>query len=140
MDSSVSSASTGNYSGAAVQFQRRQAEQAARQAELRADTLQREAANARKEANASEQRADSLQQQAGAAGKEARSVRQGLAVGEGFQQLGSRLEQTTDRLASALAGATATAASISTPASPSPLAPTVNSSGQLTGQLINVTA
>jgi len=132
MDFSATSASSSNYSASAVQFQRRQAEQAARQAELRADTLQREAASARKDADASEQRADSLQQQAGAANDEARVVRQGLQTGAGFQQLGGQLEQTTTRLANAVTEAAAGSA-----AAPRP---TINSSGQVTGQLINVTA
>jgi len=108
MDFATSSASTASFStGAAVQIQRQQAQQAARQAELRADSLQREASNARKEADATEQRADSLQQQASAAGDEARLVRQGLRTGEGFNQMGERLEATATRLADAVSSANA---------------------------------
>jgi chromosome segregation ATPase len=133
----VTSASGAQSAGSGLwaQLQLQQARRSADQAEQQASALQAQAQSAQSVANRAQENARSLQVQSRQAQGDASQARLNLAtqnaVGEVQSQLGDLKTQISQVLQSEPLGATATTA---TPA------PVVNTSGQQTGTLVNVTA
>lgn len=122
--------------GAMQQLRVQQAKQNAERAEQTAQVLARQAAAAEKEAVRANDNARSLTVQSGRAQTVAGQARQGLAmlssVSDMQVQLGNTASQVVER--------SAVDQTLSEPASEASSTPVVNTSGQLTGVVVNVTA
>jgi hypothetical protein len=124
-----------------------QAQRNAVQAEQTARALQQQAAGARREANRAQENARSLSVQSSQAQDDAGRARQGVAALQSQVDNLSNLSQRLDTLAPQAVTPAAEVAAVSQ-AAPSPAAapaanapaPVVNTDGQVTGTLINITA
>jgi hypothetical protein len=127
-------------SGIWAQIQQQQAQRNADQAEQKARALAGQANQAQAVADRAQENARSLQVQSGQAKSDAASARQGLVARESIGQVQTQLTDLREQISSVLAPKTEgnVVAASSTPA---PVAATVvNSFGQATGTLLNVTA
>lgn len=143
---SSTSAAQGISSGLLAQMQQQQAQRNADQADQQARTLQSQAQTAQSAANRAQENARSLKVLANQAQGDASNARQNLAsvksLGETQIQLSGLRDQISailkpDATAGASSNVNATASAVATPAT---LAPVINSFGQATGTLVNVTA
>ena len=134
--SATSSASVGG--GLFAQIQQQQAQRNAEQAEAKARALQGQARVAQTEADRAQENARSIKVQSDQATDDASQARQGLAALESLGVTQSQFSQLREQLADITSGAGIDAASASS--ANAVLAPVVNSFGQPTGTLVNVTA
>jgi ATPase subunit of ABC transporter with duplicated ATPase domains len=137
--------SQGFSSGVSAQVQQRQAQRRANQAESQARALQAQARDAQSVANSAQQDARSLNIQADRAQGEAFNARQGVAAVKQNQsseiQLSSALESAGAKpIAPAIIVPTPVKSLAATDSSVVSLAPVVNTFGEQTGTLVNVTA
>jgi len=119
------------------QFRVQQAQRDAERAEQNAAALQSRAADARRSADRAEQNARSLEVQSGQAQSQADQAQRGVAALRTEDQMLTRLGGAYDKVAQSLGvGRTAE----TTPAKAQTPAPVVNVQGQVTGQLVSVSA
>jgi sRNA-binding protein len=117
-------------SGAWAQLQLQQARQDANRAEQQAAALQARAASAQTVADRAQENARSLQVQSRQAQGDAAQARLNLASRDAVGEVQSQLSNLRTQIADVLQSDTLS----------STLAPVINSSGQETGTLVNVTA
>lgn len=127
--SAVQSASSGLF----AEIQQLQAQRSADQAVQRAQSLQEKARQAQTVADRAQENARSLKVQSNQAQSDAGRARQGLAARESISQLQSGYADLRQQIAS-VTNPEETVTSVASPA------PVVNSFGQETGTLVNVTA
>lgn len=127
------SAAQSASSGLFAQIQQLQAQRSADQAEQRARTLLEKARQAQTVADRAQENARSLKVESNQAQGDAGRARQGLAARESISQLQSGYTDLREQIASV----TSPVESATPVVSP---APVVNSFGQETGTLVNVTA
>lgn len=121
-------------SGVWVQIQQQQAQRNADRAEQQARSLYLRAREAQESADRAEEYARSLNIQAGQAEGEATRAKQGLAAQESLGKVQTQLSGWREQISSALAPEAVAQSLAESPA------PVINSLGQQTGTLINVTA
>lgn len=134
------SSTIGMQSAAQATFQQlklQQARQNADRAEQVARSLQSEAANAQREAARAQENANSLTVRSSQAQGEAGKARQGLALVRSVSGMAEGLSSVLDRVSES-ASVAKTPASTTAPSAPP--APVVNTSGQVTGLVINTVA
>lgn len=140
---SVSSTSNATQSGL-QQLRLQQARRNADQAEQVAQALKAQANDAQRAADGAQQNADSLTTQSGQASAKAGQARQGLTasatVQQAVTQLSDRVDQVIGREAVTATSATTTATSTTGSTGSTNSAPVLNSQGQVTGTIINITA
>lgn len=127
------SATQSARSGLFAQIQQLQAQRSADQAEQRARTLQEKAQQAQVVANQAQENARALKVQSNQAQSDAGQARQGLAARESISRVQSGYADLREQIASV-------SKPVEKPAVTVPPAPVVNSFGQETGTLVNVTA
>jgi hypothetical protein len=149
---SVSGAQSAAQSGW-QQLKLQQAQRNATQAEQNARALEAQASNAKRDADRAQDNARSLEIQSGQARDDAGRARQGLAAIRSTQEMQVRLGNTVDQAVKlqsstktastattttteASAPTVATAATASTTSS---AAPVINTQGETTGRIINIT-
>lgn len=115
------------------QLKLQQARQNAERAEQFARSLQTEAANAQREADRAQESASSLSVQSSQALGEAGRARQGLALVRSVSGMQESLSAVLDRVPE-------TAPVAKAPVAAAASAPVVNTSGQLTGVVVNTVA
>jgi len=114
-----------------------QARQNAGRAEQVARSLQRQAADAQRDVDRAEASARSLAVQSEQAQNIAGRVRQGLAALRSVGEMQSRLSATVDQVSVQLGVVPVTNESAEVTSAPTPV---INTSGQLTGTVVNTTA
>jgi len=124
------SGAQGSASAVMSQLQMQQAQRNAEQAESKARSLQAQARVAQTEADRAQENARQLQGSSAQASNDAASARRNIASLEAFGSLNSGLAELRTQIATALAPAAPATATESF----------VNSEGQTTGTLVNVTA
>jgi multidrug efflux pump subunit AcrA (membrane-fusion protein) len=120
-------------SGLFAQIQQLQAQRSVDQAEQRARTLQDKTRQAQTVADRAQENARALKVESNQAQGDAGRARQGLAARESISQLQSGYADLRQQIASVIHP-------VETETSVAPPAPVVNSFGQETGTLVNVTA
>ena len=138
--SATSSASVSG--GLFAQIQQQQAQRNAEQADAKARALQGQARSAQVEADRAQENARSIKVQSDQASDDASQARQGLAALKSLGETQAQFADLREQIATIKSGADtkASPSSVSTSASSGALAPVVNSFGQPTGTLVNVTA
>lgn len=138
--SATSSASVSG--GLFAQIQQQQAQRNAEQAEAKARALQGQARNAQVEADRAQENARSIKVQSDQASDDASQARQGLAALKSLGETQAQFSDLREQLATIKSGAeiSVNAKAASSATAGSALAPVVNSFGQPTGTLVNVTA
>lgn len=131
--SSISASQTGG-ANSALQAAVQQAKRTANQAEQTAQTLESQAATAQTDATTAQDYANTLNIQASQAQLNVGWTQQGLNAVEVAGQIDNEVPNIVTNLINVQAGKTA---SISVPATPPPV---VNTSGQITGKIINTSA
>ena len=134
--SATSSASVSG--GMFAQIQQQQAQRNAEQAESKARALQGQARDAQTEADRAQENARSIKVQSDQASTDASQARLGLAGLKSLDQTQTQFSELRAQLAAIQSGAGNDAGSAWSASSA--LAPVVNSFGQPTGTLVNVTA
>lgn len=137
----VASLSSGQSVGSSLwgQIQQQQAQRSADQAEQRAITLQQRAREAQSVADRAQENARLLKVESNQAQGEATQAKQGLAERAAVAKVQVRLSDLHEQISSMLKAESTTNASAISATSAS-LAPVLNSLGQSTGTLVNVTA
>lgn len=124
------SGAQGSASSVMSQLQMQQAQRGAEQAEQKARALQAQARTAQTEADRAQENASRLQGSSSQASNDAASARRNLSSMEAFGGVSASLADLSTQIAAVLAPPEAPAAS----------AAFINSEGQATGTLVNVTA
>ena len=133
---SSTSANQSTLQSAWQQMQVQQAQRNADQAEQNARALQAQAGNARRSADRAQENARSLEVQSSQAQAYADRAQQGVATYRSEVQTVSKLAGAYDKVSQAMHGA-----QVQQPQAPQQNVPTVvNSQGQTTGQVVNITA
>lgn len=150
---SVSGAQSAAQSGW-QQLKLQQAQRNATQAEQNARALEAQASNAKRDADRAQDNARSLEVQSGQARDDAGRARQGLAAIRSTQEMQMRLGNTVDQAVklqsgteTASTGTTTTTTEASAPtvttaataSTTSTAAPVINTQGETTGRIINIT-
>lgn len=138
--SATSSASVSG--GLFAQIQQQQAQRNAEQAESKARALQGQARSAQVEADRAQENARSIKVQSDQASDDASQARQGLVALKLLGETQTQFADLREQLATIKSGAdtTSNTNAVSASTSGGALAPVVNSFGQPTGTLVNVTA
>lgn len=119
------------------QLRLQQARQNAQRAEQAAQALAAKAADAQRVADRADENARSLYAQSGQARSVAGQARQGLAVIKSVGEMQSSLANTVDQVSVRQQAASTDNTVEKAPATP--VAPVVNTSGQMTGVMVNIT-
>lgn len=129
----VTSASSSSASGLWAQIQQQQAQRNADRAEQQARALQAKAQAAQSVADRAQENARSLKVESNQAQGEAVQARRGLATLKSVGEVQNQFSDLREQIGKVLQSDTITTSTIA-------LAPVVNTSGQQTGTVVNVTA
>lgn len=148
---SVSGAQSAAQSGW-QQLKLQQAQRNATQAEQNARALEAQASNAKRDADRAQDNARSLEVQSGQARDDAGRARQGLAAIRSTQEMQVRLGNTVDQAVKLQSGTETASTATTTTEAPVPTvataatasttstaAPVINTQGETTGRIINIT-
>jgi len=129
-------------SGFLAQIQQQQAQRNADQAEQQARSLQLQAKDAQAVASRAQEGARSLAVQAGQAQSDASNARQGVSAMKSLGEMNGQLTDIREQISAILKPSASIAANadVAATVAPSSLVPVVNSFGQQTGTVVNVTA